>query len=349
MRGNIMRYEQGWLLLAYSVNAGYGATPWFSTVAINGCSVRLFFDTGSEFSWVTSTLCDTAECDAHKKVSPNPDTLQPTRKIDFDPWGELYVRLGTDNLLVLPTGASYQHFATNFSQRYTGQKFGTLAQDGASAIVRFPKDKSQDFLSFVESDAMTFMFGEGKMLWVSPAVALTYTPCIRPGDPNFADYDSAYTLWTTRLWGLSVEGTEIQTAAYAYLFADTGSSSAVKCCPELMDDILKAVFGTCTVSDKIGTAAALDAAYPSLRVSLQDAAGLPFLLEVKPSAFFRVENLGTDEYKAGKGIYSLDVQTFDALPSPTVPRGGIIIGTDYMQSLRAVQFDRSTDSIGWAT
>ena len=48
--------------LLYGANAGYGATPYYSPVTINGNPFNVFIDTGTSYSWITTTLCKTQAC-----------------------------------------------------------------------------------------------------------------------------------------------------------------------------------------------------------------------------------------------------------------------------------------------
>lgn len=123
--------------------ADYGASPWYTEdIKIGTNKLKLSPDSGANFIWATSDLCNTSACDAHEKV----DTSQPgfvwISKKDtthsFGPWGSMITRTGN-----LPFHSDRNGTSTdlNFfaSVNYSGEKFKTLAWDGG---IGFPSVSS---------------------------------------------------------------------------------------------------------------------------------------------------------------------------------------------------------------
>ena len=114
----------------------YGATPWYTSdisVGVNG--VKYALDTGSNFIWTTSDLCNTPACNAHSKVNTSQPHFQwldktPTKR-SFGAWGSMTTFTGQAPFFITPSGAmpvaAIPFFAAT---EYEGARFQYLAWDG---------------------------------------------------------------------------------------------------------------------------------------------------------------------------------------------------------------------------
>lgn len=118
-----------------------GAAPWYSTLSLGtpGQPLKLTIDTGTNITWITSTLCPTDQCKHFAgrrfdyKASTTfsfVDCLQ--RPYSFGPWGTMQVEAGTD-VLSMPNGAS---LPTNLflAAYYSGDQFRQLDWDGGIGL-----------------------------------------------------------------------------------------------------------------------------------------------------------------------------------------------------------------------
>lgn len=89
-----------------------GATPWYSTLLVGtpGQPLKLSLDTGTNITWVTSSLCAADRCQHYSagrfdyQASSSftfTDCLQ--RPYSFGPWGTMQVESGTDVLHINQT------------------------------------------------------------------------------------------------------------------------------------------------------------------------------------------------------------------------------------------------------
>lgn len=139
-----------------------GATPWYADILLGtpGQSLKFALDTGSNFIWSTSSLCDQASnaCQhygggefVYQKSTSFTWVDRTIRTVDFGPWGAMYVETGTD-LFAFPNGALNK---TTFylAESYSGTQFAELDWDGG---IGFPSgsDYVQPGISFVMQDLM---------------------------------------------------------------------------------------------------------------------------------------------------------------------------------------------------
>lgn len=139
-----------------------GATPWYANLGIGTPAqpLKIALDTGSNFIWSTSSLCD-APSNACKHYGGGEFTYQDSKSfawvdqtptpVSFGPWGTMMVETGTDTF-TLATGAQSR---TTFylAASYTGQQFLELDWDGG---IGFPSGSAyvQPGISFVMADLM---------------------------------------------------------------------------------------------------------------------------------------------------------------------------------------------------
>ena len=139
-----------------------GATPWYAAMAPGtpGQPLKFAFDTGSNFIWVTSTLCDLPgdSCPHYGggqfdyQASSTFAWVDPHDKVvDFGPWGSMTVWTGSD-VFQLP-GAPSPTTTLYLSKDYSGSQFEQLDWDGG---IGFPSgsDYVQPGISFFMAELM---------------------------------------------------------------------------------------------------------------------------------------------------------------------------------------------------
>lgn len=126
-----------------------GASPWYSLLPlgtpISGSSeqvLKFCFDTGSDFIWVTSTLCGDGcvhygglqfDYSASSTFSWVDQTEQT---VDFGPWGSMQVETGNDVFTLNTTSEEQITLSTDIylSKYYSGTQFAELDWDGGIGI-----------------------------------------------------------------------------------------------------------------------------------------------------------------------------------------------------------------------
>ncbi|KTC42953.1 peptidase A1 pepsin [Pseudomonas sp. ABAC21] len=118
-----------------------GATPWYSTIALGtpGQPLKLAIDSGTNITWVTSTLCPPDQC-AHfgtgrfdYQASSSftfTDCLQ--RPYSFGPWGTMQIESASD-VLSTPSGAMLP-MKLFLAASYGGASFKQLDWDGGIGL-----------------------------------------------------------------------------------------------------------------------------------------------------------------------------------------------------------------------
>jgi len=137
-----------------------GATPWYATLPIGTPAQFLKFglDTGSNFIWVTSSLCAESgnPCDhygglefAYGKSSSFAWIDQTDKNVSFGPWGTMVVETGRD-LIGTPDGQA-TNTSLYLSKDYSGSQFAQLDWDGG---IGFPSGSqyAQPGISFYMRD-----------------------------------------------------------------------------------------------------------------------------------------------------------------------------------------------------
>jgi len=237
-----------------------GATPWFSYVPIGTPDqyMKMAFDTGSNFMWVTSTLCaengNACQHYGNSQFNYNVSTSfawvdQSVQTVDFGPWGSMNVETGSDDV-----GFAGTESATTFylSENYSGAQFQQLDWDGGIGLpsgTAYAKPGA----SFVVGD----LFNAGALSPWLPYVSFGVNFDAQRGSCILGGYDLSqcvqdeyiYFPWTSYdpyppvnyMWNCAVESIAVATdkiAANKYFCLDTGSSR-FKGDPLIVDPILQ--------------------------------------------------------------------------------------------------------------
>ncbi|MCG7499201.1 A1 family peptidase [Vibrio sp. Of7-15] len=137
-----------------------GATPWYCELGIGSPAqkLKMCFDTGSNFNWVTSNLCSDDGCKhyANARFNLNLSSTfewinQDVQSVNFGPWGTMQVETGRDRLC-LP----YHHGPSIVSDlflasEYSGTQFEELDWDGGIGL-----PSSQDITAIAPSASYPF-------------------------------------------------------------------------------------------------------------------------------------------------------------------------------------------------
>ncbi|MDN3680469.1 pepsin-like aspartic protease [Vibrio tapetis subsp. quintayensis] len=120
-----------------------GASPWYAIVGVGtpNQALKFSFDTGSNFNWVTSTLCGPETChhfggsEFNYKASRSFEWVSRTpMTVDFGPWGEMKVSSGED-ILALSTHDNITLKSDLYlSSEYEGSQFDELNWDGGIGL-----------------------------------------------------------------------------------------------------------------------------------------------------------------------------------------------------------------------
>lgn len=120
-----------------------GATPWYCDISIGSPKqeLKICFDTGSDFNWVTSSLCAENSCKhyANKRFyyqASNTFTWrnQTTQSVSFGPWGTMSVETGNDKF-TLSSHPSQTIFSNIYlAKEYAGPQFEELDWDGGIGL-----------------------------------------------------------------------------------------------------------------------------------------------------------------------------------------------------------------------
>ncbi len=121
-----------------------GASPWYAELGVGSPAqmLKFSFDTGSNFNWVTSSLCGKEGC-IHYGGEQFDFSLSHTFAwlnhqsitVDFGPWGAMQVGSGYDNIILNDTTTSVAIPSDIYlSQKYTGSQFAELDWDGGIGL-----------------------------------------------------------------------------------------------------------------------------------------------------------------------------------------------------------------------
>jgi hypothetical protein len=267
-----------------------GASPWYASVDVGtpGQPLKFSFDTGSNFVWVTSSLCGTAGCQHYgggqfdwenfssfSWIGDHPETT-----VDFGPWGKMQVEAGRDQF------ALDAQVAVNsdvyLAKSYSGQQFEELDWDGG---IGMPSQMSVDvangrddlYRGMAAKDPQTsFHFfaslvEQGVVSADKPYLTFSTDPATATGQVAMGQLDPSYRnsreylflpweaysipsvayIWTTKLASFSVGD---QTLATDYFFSLDSGSSQFKGDPTLMfETFLLTSFFAQDVTLKMGT------------------------------------------------------------------------------------------------
>ncbi|RBP85797.1 peptidase A24 [Marinomonas rhizomae] len=127
-----------------------GASPWYAYVGLGTTAqaLKFSFDTGSNFIWVTSSLCGSDTCHHYgdtefvydKSTSFSWISTKPIN-VDFGPWGSMQVQTGKDIFTLTPealekmeNGLVSVSSDVYLAQSYEGSQFRELDWDGGIGI-----------------------------------------------------------------------------------------------------------------------------------------------------------------------------------------------------------------------
>ena len=218
--------------------ADYGASPWYTEdIKLGTSKVKLSPDTGANFIWVTSSLCDTDACKNHASVDTNQSGLiwidkTPTER-SFGPWGSMI----TQTAQIGFSGKDIPYTIEDFyaSTYYRGNQFKFLAWDGG---IGFPP--SSNGMSAGSSFYFASLYNSGKI--TKPIFSMVTYESTKEGkfylggeNPDEFINESAivlepsskganYWIWGTDLYKFIVGKQAISSLEGAVFFLDSGSS-----------------------------------------------------------------------------------------------------------------------------
>ncbi|MDO6527866.1 pepsin-like aspartic protease [Motilimonas sp. 1_MG-2023] len=121
-----------------------GATPWYCDIGIGSPkqTLKICFDTGSDFNWITSSLCAKNSCKhyANKRFDYQASNTftwrsQTTKSVSFGPWGTMSVETGNDKLTLSNNNPTLTIFNDIYlAKNYSGQQFAELDWDGGIGL-----------------------------------------------------------------------------------------------------------------------------------------------------------------------------------------------------------------------
>ncbi|MCW4629867.1 MULTISPECIES: pepsin-like aspartic protease [Marinomonas] len=141
-----------------------GASPWYAYVGVgtSAQALKFSFDTGSNFMWVTSSLCKADTCHhygdqqfVYQLSSSFSWVDQQTMAVDFGPWGSMAVKTGKDILTLTPdalgqidSGPISLTSDLYLAQAYQGVQFYELDWDGGIGIPSTTEVSDAPFAAF---------------------------------------------------------------------------------------------------------------------------------------------------------------------------------------------------------
>ncbi len=218
--------------------ADYGASPWYTEdIKLGTSKVKLSPDTGANFIWVTSSLCQTQACKNHARADANQSGFKwidttPTKR-SFGPWGSMI----TQTAQIGFSGDNIPYMLEDFyaSTYYKGNHFQYLAWDGG---IGFPP--SSDGISVDSSFYFSSLYNGGKI--TEPIFSMVTYESTKEGkfylggeNPDEFKKESAIVLepsptgannwiWGTDLYKFMLGEKNISSLQGAVFFLDSGSS-----------------------------------------------------------------------------------------------------------------------------
>ena len=159
-----------------------GATPWYTVVPVGtpGQPLKLSLDTGTNITWITSSLCSPDRCQHFSagrfdyQASSSfafTDCLQ--RPYSFGPWGTMQVESGADVLTLNNTALPTQLL---LAADYTGTQFRQLDWDGGIGL-----PSSSAYVDGRSSFVFQTLMNSGKIDPHQPFVAFDWDRASRRG------------------------------------------------------------------------------------------------------------------------------------------------------------------------
>lgn len=237
-----------------------GASPWYTPLSLGtpGQALKLAIDTGTNITWITSTLCPDDQCQHFatgrfdyqaSSTFAFTDCLQ--RPYSFGPWGTMQVETGTDTMSMADgTSVSMNLF---LAASYSGEQFRQLDWDGGIGL---PASSA-----YVEGRS-SFLFQEllrsGQIDPAQPYISFDWDPGKLKGTCRMGGIDESKTrgphlflpwsryskipgfeyIWSTTLGSYSVGG---EVLASDVTFALDSGSSQFKGDDHLMSQTLERI------------------------------------------------------------------------------------------------------------
>ena len=171
-----------------------GATPWYTTVPVGtpGQPLKLSLDTGTNITWITSSLCAPDRCQHYSagrfdyQASSSfafTDCLQ--RPYSFGPWGTLQVESGSDVLTLNTTTLPTQLL---LAADYSGTQFSQLDWDGGIGL-----PSSSTYVEGSSSFVVQALMNNGTIDPQQPFVTFDWDPVSRRGVCQMGAVDTGKT------------------------------------------------------------------------------------------------------------------------------------------------------------
>lgn len=310
-----------------------GATTWVTPIQLGtpGQTLNVMLDSGTLNTWVTDATCTTDACKLHgafntKESSSFIPSAEPSRTVDFGPWGSMDVKFGTDHCTLQSNtdGTILEDMYLMLAQNYQGSDFADLVSDGGFAIPSIPDKEATALVNqlfaqgLISAPIASFYLdraanvGECRMGSINTdlfdILSLQKLELVTPTGGE----DLAY------LWAVSMESVEVGDnqvygpADNTQLVLDTGSSF-FKGAEEVIDPLIKAVTNNHQLPTRFTDSAEL-ANYAPLTLTLS---GKQYVLQ--PEQYFTL--VGNE--------YVLAIQVLIGMPERMLLVGDIFLETVY--------------------
>lgn len=246
-----------------------GASPWYTRLGVGtpAQQLKICFDSGSDFNWVTSSLCSENGCQHYAggrfdiALSTSFTWIsQQTTPVSFGPWGSMDVQSGQDVLSLMPiTDADEIKVVSDLylAQSYDSEHFDELDWDGGIGLPSVSESSPEQNKS-KKTPSFHFMQDLIRQQCVDPAmpfVGFQTNAQNTQGVIHFGGLDMAYKdsreylflpwkeyqanyLWTTALASLQMGGKDLVESNDGFFFALDSGSSQFKGDEDLMSTLL---------------------------------------------------------------------------------------------------------------
>ncbi|EKF9499559.1 A1 family peptidase [Vibrio cholerae] len=247
-----------------------GATPWYSVISIGTPPQDLCFcfDSGSNFNWVTSSLCGNSGCHHYSGHQFNIKTSSSfswinrnAQNVEFGPWGTMNAASGSDIFTISGSISTSFRNEVFLSSYYYGVQFSELDWDGGIGLAshqykqrRYVSNADQPFklhnselefnffLNLIEHGIVnpdklyfSFQYEEDNGFINFGVIDESYEDSLEYVFLPWCLYqDDANYLWTTNNALLKVDGVEIRRDLF---FALDSGSSQFKGDPEVLKKV----------------------------------------------------------------------------------------------------------------
>lgn len=239
-----------------------GSTTWYAEVPFGtpGQPMKIAFDTGSNFLWVSSTLCQENgnACKHYGNGFFNYNTSttfswvdQTRQSVGFGPWGTMTVETGRD---LLNIGGASNATVFYMSEEYAGVQYEQLDWDGGLGVV-----SGSQYIKEGMSNPINDLYNCGALDPIFPFISFDCDEAIKTGtlllggydlsryEPNefvympwisYEPYPPVNYMWNGAVGTIAVGGQVVATNKYFCL--DSGSSR-FKGDPPILNAILDLV------------------------------------------------------------------------------------------------------------